>query len=504
MKRFFALLLMIGLVSTAHAGDGSVRLTLTEAVTMAVEKNLEARAELYSVAQSEAVRRRSLAIFEPVLSSQTLYDYTPTDPVSAGATEPAAPGATVSSSGSGDTDGQKFQFNTSLSQLLRTGGTIAAVFNNSYADSTVPGSSLDRYWLANAGVSYTQPLLKNFGRENTEIEITVSRIAKTASLEHFKSRLTLIVSQVRTEYFKLYRLRQTLQVRQASLGLARKILGETQSRFKAGVIPASEILNAEFGVASREKDLNDAEKLAADQVDVLRLLLQLPAGADITPVDAPLVDSFEVDEAEKIRRAMNRHDIQERRKSLEISELQARINQNRIKPDLSVKASSFVTSLDDDYLGSVEETPTWSVGLNFSYPIGNAAARNDYRKSRLEADQIALQIKQLEENAANEVRAAIRAIIVNRKQIEVTERGTAFAEERFRAFTKKNENGLATTKDVLDAERDLMEAKNNRIQASADHIDAVTRLWAVTGELIERSGIRIAEEDADALYLKVR
>lgn len=507
VKRLLALILLVGVGTAAHAGEGGERLTLKEAIAMAVERNLEARVELYSVAQSVADVQRSLAIYEPVVAVQSLYNYAPVDASSAGATTvtaPSTPGGSAQVSSAAQTDSTTFQFNTSLSRLLSTGGTAAVVFNNTYTTATVPSSSFGGYWLTNAGFTYNQPLLKNFGRENTELEIAVSRLSRSASLEHFRSRLAAIVSQVRTEYFKLFSLRESLQVRQVSLDLARKILQETQARFKTGVLPAMEILNAEFGVASREKEQNDAEKLVLDQVDMLRLLLQLPAGVDIVAVDAPQVDTLEVDEAQKIRRALERPDILEQRKSREIAELQARISRNKVQPDLSVNATTFLTSLDDSYLGGVEDRPTWSVGLNFTYPLGNSAALNDYRKIRLKADQLALQIKALEESAANEVRVAIRAMSVNRKQIEVTDRGRVFAEDRLRAFIRKSEVGMATTKDVLDAEKDLREAKNNRIQAAADYNNAVTRLWTVTGEIIEQSGIRITEDDADGLYGKVR
>jgi outer membrane protein TolC len=467
---------------------------------------------LYTVAQSVADIQRSLSIYDPVLSSQNLYSYTPVDTQSPGVpvvtvpTAPTVPGGTSEPTvqPQQDTSSENVQLNLSLSRLLPTGGTVAAVFDNQYTTATMPNSTLDSYWYTTAGLKYVQPLLKNFGRENTELEISVSRLSRSASLEHFKNRLTAIVSQVRTEYFRLYSLREALQVKQVSLDLSRKILSEVQARFKAGVLPAMEILNAEFGVASREKELNDAEKLVQDQLDVVRVLLQVPPGVDIVTVDAPQIDGLEVDEAEQIRRALNRPGILEQKKSLEIAQLQARINHNRILPDLSVNATTFLTSLDADYLGDVKGTPTWSVGLNLSYPFGNGAALNDYRKTVLKVDQLALQITSLEESAANEVRAAIRAMNVSRKQIEVTDRGRAFAEDRLRAFAKKSEVGMATTKDVLDAEKDLREAKNNRIQAAADYTNAITRLWTVTGDLIEKAGIKIVEDAAEALYRNVR
>jgi outer membrane protein TolC len=507
VKWFLACALLLGACTAARAGESVERLTLKQAVALAAERNLDARAELYSVAQSVAEVERSQAIYDPALSLQTQYSYTPVDLQSAGVplvTAPTVPGGTVVPQEDPDPDSENFQLDVSLSRLLPSGGTVAAVFNNLYTTATMTNSTLDSYWYNLLGVTYVQPLLKNFGRDTTELQIAVSRISRDASLEHFRGSLTTIVSRVRTEYFRLYSLREAMLVKRASLDLARKILGETQSRFQAGVIPALEILNAEFGVASREKELNDAEKLVQDQVDTLRVLLQLPAGLDIAVVDEPRIDQPVVDEAAQIRRALDRPDILEQRKNLEIAELQARIDHNRVRPDLSVNASTFLTSQDADYFGSITDTPTWSVGLNLSYPLGNSAAENDYRKSRLRADQIALRIKSLEEGAANEVRAAIRAMNVSAKQIEVTNRGRAFAEDRLRAFIRKSEVGMATTKDVLDAETDLMEAKNGRIQAAADYVSAVTRLWTATGELIEQSGISITGEAADRLYGEVR
>jgi outer membrane protein TolC len=148
--------------------------------------------------------------------------------------------------------------------------------------------------------------------------------------------------------------------------------------------------------------------------------------------------------------------------------------------------------------------PAWSVGLNFSYPLGNDAAENDYRRSRLKTEQTALQIRSLEEGAANEVQAAIRGVTTGYKQIEVADRGRSFAEERLRAFIRKNEVGLATTKDVLDVENDLATAKSNQISAVVGYNNAITRLWQVTGELLEREGIQIIENDADKLYKNTR
>ncbi len=81
-------------------------------------------------------------------------------------------------------------------------------------------------------------MLKNSGREATEIAIDVARLSKQASMEKFRTRLIDTVAAIKTEYFKLYTFREQLKVRRLSLELAKKILGETKARVKAGVLPS--------------------------------------------------------------------------------------------------------------------------------------------------------------------------------------------------------------------------------------------------------------------------
>jgi len=456
---------------------------------MAAERNLDVRAEFYNPAQFEADINRNRSIYDPFLSLDTTY---------ADTTQPAF-------SSANNISGQSFDVNASLSQLFWTGGTASAVFMNNYSKTDSFFATEPHFWQSRLGVTLSQPLLKNAGRETTEVAISISRLSKFASIEHLNTRMINTVAQVRTEYFRLYSLREQLEVRKVSLELARKILSETKARVDAGVLPAMEILNAEFGAVSREKDVIDAEKALSDQLDVLRLLLQLDGRNDITTADLPLRELYQLSEDELVKRALTRPDIKELRRTLEIYELQTRVNGNNIKPDLKLLASAGIAGKDRTFPRDMEnlgtfDSPYWSIGLNFSYPFGNRAAENDYRKSRLKTEQTALQIKSLEESATKDVRAAIRGVTTGYKQIEVTERGRAYAEERLKAFIKKNEVGLATTKDVLDVENDMATAKNNHIIALVDYNNAITQLWQVTGELLEREGIQIVENDADKLY----
>jgi len=479
--------------AVAYSADAPFALTLNEAIRMAVEKNLDVRAELYTPAQYEADINRNRAIYDPLLTLQTGYTNSTT--------------ATVNSGG---VESQTLDLNSSLSQLFWSGGTVAITFNNGYNNGNVFTNNNvvipSKSWQTGLGVSISQPLLKNVGREATEIAINISRSSKFASLERFNSLLLSTVAQVRTEYYKLYSLREERDVKKVSLELARKILSETQGRVRAGVLPAMEVLNAEFGAATREKELIDTELAVSNQVDVLRLLLQIDTNVgDLQTVDLPPRELFAISENEAIQKALNRPDIRELKRNLELNELLTRNLSQKTRPDLTLTASAQLNAVDSAYHRNVEKVlnfdyPVWMVGLEFKYPLGNGAAENDYRKSRLKTEQTALQLRSLEETSANEVRAAIRGVVAGYKQIEVADRGAKFAEERLRAFIRKNEVGLATNKDVLDVENDLDVAKSNQINAVVGYANALTRYWQVTGELLEREGVRVVEGDADKLY----
>ena len=127
------------------------------------------------------------------------------------------------------------------------------------------------------------------------MNISVAKYNKEGVLDQFKLKLIDTVAQVRIQYYQLFSLRENLEVKKTSLALAERILNDTKAQVKAGVLPAMEILNAEFGVATMQKNLIDAERAVKDQVDSLRVLLQLPLGEDILPVDAPFREKYDVD-----------------------------------------------------------------------------------------------------------------------------------------------------------------------------------------------------------------
>ncbi len=493
MKRYFLIMaILVFFAVRARAQEGEIRLSLKEAIRLAVEKNLDVQAALYAPAMASADIYKYLGIYNPLLSLQAEYQ----DSSTLSANRIVTGGQSVSRE-------RSTTYNAGLNQLLPTGGTIGAAFDNSWNHQNF---GINNYFQSDVTLTFTQPLLKGFGRENTEININVARFNREGTLEQFKARLLDIISQVKSQYYQLYSLRENVEVKRASLSLAETILKNTKAQVKAGVLPAMEIINAEFGVVSQQKALIDAERALRDQVDALRVLLQITDIAEIVPTDTPLKSGYTVDENKAVELALaTRPDLRQQRVSLKTSELQSRMARNQTLPQLDFNGSAEFTGLGNDYRRDLERVGSgrytvWGAGLKFTYPIGNDSAKNDYIKSKLAVEQNRVQVKSLEETIGRDVRIAVRAVRSGFLQIDVTARGRAYAEEVLNAYIKKQKVGLATTKDVLDELNNLVTAQGNEIQAVTDYNNAIVTLWKTTGELLEREGITLGGKETDSHY----
>ena len=485
---------LLFIASTVFAQEASIKLSLKEAVKLALERNLDVRAELFNPAQSEAEIRKNRAIYETHLTLDTSYQDS----------------NRYSEATAGRLEQRTFSLTPGAYRLIPSGGTAGLNFYNNLNNTNSPLSSLGTYWQSDLTLTFSQPLLKNFGQDATEINIRVAELGKETSVKRFKTKLLTVVAQVRSEYYKLHSLKDDLESRKISLELAQRILKDTEARVRAGVLPAMEILNAQFGVSSREKELIDAEKAVKDQVDTMSVLLQLDGSADIVPTDAPSRTFYSMQEEEAVRMAVaNRPELDELKSQLASSEIQTRVSKSRTLPDLSLTSSVAVTGLGQTYDRDMDRLasasyPVWTVGLKLDFPLGNQAAENDYIINRLKTEQIRTQLEALNASLSSEVRTALRTVTSSYKQLDVADRGKAYAEERLKAYLKKSEVGLATTKDVLDVENDLATARGNQIKAQVAYSTAVSQLWKATGELLDREGIAVSSAQADSLYNNAR
>ncbi|MGB3398927.1 MAG: TolC family protein [Candidatus Deferrimicrobiaceae bacterium] len=474
------------------AAGSEIPLSLDTVVRTAIERNLGLRVETYNPAIAETGILRAGAIYNPMLNAlldhrgenfRLLPDPSPVE------------------------RNRYFDADASVDQLLGTGATASVSFQNLWSRQT-SGSSTLRTAQPELLLSLSQPLLARFGREVTERGITVAGDAKEAALAGWRSSALTVAANARDAYFSLIKAKEDLSTREASLALARQIHAENEARVRAGVLASIELLDSEFGLAGRERELLEAQKNVLEQEDRLRVLIQYQDRGTLSPETSFPEGRVEVSEEEATEIAFReRPDLLGARISLKTYEFQARMSRNLALPSLSVTGSAGLHGLGSGYGDAIDDmasgdTPFWSVGLSFSYPLGNDSARADLAEARLRTRQAEAQVRNLEESIGLEVRTAIRNMETKFREIDVAKKGVMLGEARLASFLKRGMLGLATTKNILEVEADYAAARDALTGARADYQGAVTRFYQSTGELLERHGIRIDDREIETMARK--
>jgi outer membrane protein TolC len=111
--------------------------------------------------------------------------------------------------------------------------------------------------------------------------------------------------------------------------------------------------------------------------------------------------------------------------------------------------------------------------MQFSYPLGTAPAEANLARARLQNQQSARQLDAGRIRAATEIREFGRTVTANSKRVEATRAARTLADKRLEAEEKKFQAGMTTSFFVLQAQRDLNQARNNELQALIDYLKSV-------------------------------
>ena len=456
------------------------QMTMSEAIRMALEENLELQAATFGARAAAAVHKGAYSLYDPVLSASYLEGE---NDEQLNSLFFAATTGSVEYSQASFSLLQKLPIGTEL--------TIAGIQRK---DDTVPTPTINPAYDTEASLGLLQPLLKGFGTTVTTQQIIFAAKDKEIALQDLRSAAFDLVAEVRNAYFEALQFQYELSYRESSVELARRIVRENVARVEAGILPPVEKLEAEVGLQGRERNLLDAQRAFADALDRFNLLLNNKDVPNL-PIIEPFKMSFQPVEEDGIKSGLlKRPDINRRLMEIEKIRTEHSIAKNALLPELDLLASYNLNGLADSSSDSLDiatdaDYDGWEVGVRFSYPLGSIESRNELKRTELALMQERSLLAQLHNEVRNEVRSAIRNINVSRKKTEVAKRGHDLALEKLRILLKSREVGLSTTRDVLEGEDDLAIARTEQISSVAEYFKAVTDYLQVTGTLLESEGI---------------
>ncbi len=485
--------------------QGSIPLTLDRAIGLALANNEDLNVSIYA---AEAFRYSIVAnkgIFDPLLQAALSRSHSE---------QPASStliGAAVRTADTTD-------FSASVSQLIPTGGTVSLGFvgenlrTNSTFQTTNPPKT------ATGTLFFTQPLLRSFGSDATTWLIRIAKDTSEGSYQDLIRAVQNTVNSVEQAYWDLVYALQNLEVKKESLRIAQDLNRITKIKIDVGSLAPIDITQTEVGIAIAEQDIILAEGLIGDAQDRLKRQLNFDRtqwSIPILPTDQVRSETVQVKIDDGMALAIStRPEILKEAYLVDSDRIRYDYWSNQVLPQLNfvgsygaagLGGSFFVADSTGQHLILVDQTgfgdaysdilhvrhKSWSLGLNFSYPILNRAARGQRGIARYtwESDKSALTI--VRQNVVVEVRAAARAIDTAARSIVSASKGRELAEKNLDAEKKKFDNGMSTTFQVNQIQRDLSAARTFEQQALAAYRKALAAYHLAIADNLDWKGIKI-------------
>ncbi len=482
----------------AAASEQVRRLTVDEAVRLALENNLGIQiARLNPQIQDLEVAAARTAW---VPTFNTIMQGSNTD----------TPNTSFLSGSQGNkTTNGRMASNVGLVQQTGWGGSYRVGWDSTRATTTNLFSNFSPQLQSSLSLDLVQPLLRNFAIDSARQQVIASE--KDREIADVGVRQTLVTTSrvVREAYWDLAYANAALVVNQQSLDLARESLRETNSRIQIGTIPPIDAVEAEAEVALRDEAVIVAQAQIENAEDTLRALVLNPSAPDfwttrIEPSDLPAFAPVPVDVDGVVRNALQmRTDLEQARKLIEANDTNIRYFRNQSLPDVTASFNYGLTGLGGTQFlrgqgfpgpivgqtqrsfGSVlgdlfgNQFPSWTAGLNISYPLGHSPQEANLARVRLQNTQAHTQLRNAELQIVTQVRNVARQVQTNQKRVESTRASRGLAEQRLDAEQKKLAAGTSTNFIVFQAQRDLAQARNNELSAILDYNRSVVDLETV-------------------------
>ncbi len=489
--------LLLPLLTSAQEAGGAERvlqLTLEDALRIAVERNLELELEMLNSEIASYDYLGSWGAFDPV--------FTLTGRLSDSEIEGSS-----SLSGADVVDVDSQGLNTTLGVPFTTGGRLDLSYDRDNTRTNNQFAVFDTSTTDVVSIALTQPLLRGaWSRFATadQRESEVSLRQQEATYEEVRQR---VLRDVTNAYWDLVGAVEELGVRELALETGERQLAQDRRRLEVGVGTEVDVLQSETNRAQLEEQRLLAEFNLRAAEDALRtLLFQRSDGevqVDFESWDWPIValtplpavdETIELDWLRSLDLAIrNRPELERQRLEIEASEVRLVRAESTRLPGLDLTLSATSTGFDDDPSAALNSAtgfdfPTYTGSLAFDVPIRNRTAKFAERAARAALRAARVGYDQVELTVLAEVRSAVRGVAYSVEGVRAATTSRDFAERQVAAEQARYDEGLSTTFQVLEFQRDLAEALSTLTTARAAYAKALTALEHAEGRVSVPAG----------------
>jgi outer membrane protein TolC len=496
-------------------GEGpAIAMTLDDAVRFALERNLDI-----------AVQRLNPQLQDiAVATARTFYGPALTTTLGQNNNVNAPTNQLALSQGGGGVTNRTFTYNVGMSKNFNLyGGALAATLNNSRQATNSNNAFYNPAYNSTWTFSYTQPLLRDFKIDTQRRQLFVSQVNREISDVQLRASMTNLVSNVRNAYWDYVFTTQAVEVARQSYELATKLVQDNQIRVEVGTMAPIDVVQAQAEQATRRQGLVAADN--AKRVAELALKRLIVSGtedpnwvATLDPVDRPDFVPEPIDTESAIRTALSqRTDLEIAKKNVENNTTTVSFLRNQTLPIVDLQVNYGVQGVGGPYLvrsnntalgsqitetvpGGVSQAlsslfenryPRWSAQVNMSYPLGLSSQETSVARARVQLSQIQAQLRQLELQVANDVTNAAIQVRNTSESVQAAQAARELSQRRLEAEQSKFEVGMSTNYFVVQAQRDLNDARNSELRAILNYRKALVEFERLQQTTLSNANITV-------------
>ena len=353
-------------------------------------------------------------------------------------------------------------------------GSSSGTDSGSGTATASPTINSAMYGFANASM----PLFSGFKLKNSIAASENAYKAETYSAAGTKEQIAL---QTIMLYTNLYKAQQSVTLIEENLKSARQRVKDFTAMEQNGLIARNDLLKAQLQSSNVELSLEDAKKTVTVLNYQLVTLLHLPEGTKVGVNDSYFKNSSNLTPAVTENEAIaQRNDLQALRFAEKAAESNIKIAKADYYPTIGLSAGYVYLNVPH----FVELYNAANVGIGVSYDIAGIFKNNKKVKAaesrRQETRQ---QLDLLTENVKVQVQQSLENYNLAVKQNRVYTEAVTQAGENYRIVKDKYDNGLSDTNDLLEADVQQLQARLNETFSRADITWRYYELLNASGKL---------------------
>lgn len=338
-------------------------------------------------------------------------------------------------------------------------------------------------WTSSNGVQLQQVLF------NQSVFTGLKAAKSTKEFYIINAQLTeeQLIEKVATAYYQVYQAEQMLKNIEDNLDITERTVGIIKGLYDAGLAKKIDYDRTTVALnnvkASRQQLVNSV----ALSENALKFMIGMPMEQDIDLPNATFEPSHLVsNEADFSQRT----ELKVLNKQLELLEWQKKASIAEYYPTAALTASYmwYGQGKKMPWFNGQSNGVYWSdisaIGLNINIPIFSGfAIKSKVEKNQIEIEKAQADLRETQLSLDLAYKNAVSQLENSAITISTQESNVKLAEEVVENTQANYKHGLATLNDILDADRDLIDARNNLTKAKLDYKLAEIELLKSQGKL---------------------